>query len=160
MWRSGRKDPPPSSGVKSILPKDGGILFLRSVDQLYQSRRRHVKTEVIITQMVCIIFILNLVTMGGIRGHAVASLDIFNSHNPSRHTIALGSTQPLIGISTRDLPGRIRLKTSLPSVSQFYRKWGSHVSKRYGSPRPVTGIALHIYGWDQTLNFLNTELVQ
>jgi hypothetical protein len=32
-------------------------------------------------------------------------VDFFNSPNPSSHTMALGSTQPLIEISTRNLPG-------------------------------------------------------
>jgi hypothetical protein len=35
----------------------------------------------------------------------VRSLDVFNSPNPSSHTMALGSTQPLREISTRNLPG-------------------------------------------------------
>jgi hypothetical protein len=41
--------------------------------------------------------------------------------NPSSRTIALGLTQPLTEVSTRDLPGDdgrcVRLTTSLPSVS-------------------------------------------
>jgi hypothetical protein len=32
-------------------------------------------------------------------------VDFFNLHNPSRHTMALGSTQPLTEMSTGNLPG-------------------------------------------------------
>jgi hypothetical protein len=32
-------------------------------------------------------------------------VDFFNLHNPSSNTMALGSTQPLTEMSTRDLPG-------------------------------------------------------
>jgi hypothetical protein len=32
-------------------------------------------------------------------------VDFFNVPNPSSHTMALGSTQPLTDVSTRNLPG-------------------------------------------------------
>jgi hypothetical protein len=41
-----------------------------------------------------------------IRQNAIHSIFFFNSPNPSSRTMALGSTQPLTKMRTRNLPGR------------------------------------------------------
>jgi hypothetical protein len=66
---------------------------------------------------------------------------------PSSHTGALGSTQPLTEMSTKNLPGgcgrHIRLTTFLPSVNCLSTKmWEPRCLTIYGGLQSVTGAAL------------------
>jgi hypothetical protein len=49
-------------------------------------------------------------------------VDFFNSPNPSSRTMALGSTQPLTEMSTRDLPGGKKRPALPPSVCRMSSK--------------------------------------
>jgi hypothetical protein len=60
--------------------------------------------------------------------------------------MALGSTQPLTEMSTRNLSGGKRQPArtdNLTAICELSRKCGNlDVSKSYGPSRPVTGLAL------------------
>jgi hypothetical protein len=69
----------------------------------------------------------------------------FNWPNPSSCTMALGSTQPLTEMSTRNLPGsKGRLTCGANNLTRHLsRKCGSHkISQLYWPSQPVTGIVL------------------
>jgi hypothetical protein len=52
----------------------------------------------------------------------------FNLPIPSSRTVALGSTQPLTEMNTRNLSGDVRLTTSPPSVSRQSKNVGTSTS--------------------------------
>jgi hypothetical protein len=78
------------------------------------------------------------------------SLNVFNLPIPSSRNMALGLTQPLTEMSTRNLPEvkwpTLKANNIPPSENRISGKCGSlDVLEAYGPPRPVTGIALLFY---------------
>jgi hypothetical protein len=72
----------------------------------------------------------------------------FNLPNPSSRTMALGSTQPLTEMSTRNFPGgKKRPALRADNLAAIYEPnvWkcaNLNLPRPYGPPRPVTGINL------------------
>jgi hypothetical protein len=74
-------------------------------------------------------------------------VDFFNLPIPSSRTMALGSTQPLTEMSTRNLPGgksgrRVGLTTLPPSVSECLKMWEPQPLAILRAPTSRTGITL------------------
>jgi hypothetical protein len=74
-------------------------------------------------------------------------VDFFNLPNPSNRTMALGSTQPLTEMSTRNFPGdksgrRIGLTTLQPSVSRMSENVGTSTSRNPKASTACLGITL------------------
>jgi hypothetical protein len=69
---------------------------------------------------------------GSISDEDIRFLDI--PHNSSS-TMALGSTQPLIKMSTRNISG-VNGRPAPSVILMFRKSWSLDVSKPYGSPRP------------------------
>jgi hypothetical protein len=73
--------------------------------------------------------------------------------------MALGSTQPLTEMNTRNLPGgkgrpALKADTLTAICKQIFRIYGRlDVSQPYWPPRPVIGIALHFTGRFKLLSF-------
>jgi hypothetical protein len=83
-------------------------------------------------------------------GSNVEIIGFFNLPNPSSRTMALGSTQPLTEMSTRNLPGGKgrptgRAHNFTVCASRLSRKCGSlDILQPYGPPWPATGIACRV----------------
>jgi hypothetical protein len=70
-------------------------------------------------------------------------IGFLNLPNPSSRTMALGSTQPLTEMSTRNLPrGKGRPECEADNLTAICGPIVLDVSQPYGPSRPVTGIAL------------------
>jgi hypothetical protein len=84
-----------------------------------------------------------------VAGSSPDEVDFFNLPNPSSRTMALGSTQPLIEMSTRNLPGGkgrpVRRADNLTAICEptvYTKRRSLDNSQPSGPSRLVTGITL------------------
>jgi hypothetical protein len=84
-----------------------------------------------------------------VAGSSPDEVDFFNWSNPSSRTMALGSTQPLTDMSTRNLPvGKgqpARKADNLTAICELTKCGSLDVSHPDGPSRHVTGIAFFMF---------------